>query len=138
VSALLRKSGRTERFSRTGQVPDVAETKRKRAAKVRQERIEQEAVWRLMVTDGPTRLSGFGRVEPATLDRLLELLSAALAAAPKQGVRSGLTADGQLRVSLHPPVGVAVLHTSQGTFTAPDYLIHVEAVRPQARREETG
>jgi len=93
-----------------------------------------------MVTDGPVRLSGFGRLDHATLDRLLDLLSTALAATPEAGVRTGLTADGQLRVVLSPPEdgATAVLRTSQGTFTAPDYLIRVETARSPTVREDTG
>jgi len=144
VSALLRSSGRTERFSRTGRVPDVTELKRRRAARARQERAELDAVWNLLATGGPVRLSEFGRLDHATFERVLELLGRALAAAPgRGGDRQGVTSDGRLRIVLRPPgdAGTAVLRTPRGVFEGPDYLVEIEALdRPAGRtaREAAG
>jgi uncharacterized protein (TIGR02677 family) len=105
VSALLRTSGRTERFSRTGKVRDVAAIKAARAERARLERAELEAAWSLLSTEGPVRLSDFGALDHTVFERLLDLLGRALAAAPDgSGLRRGMTGDGRVEVLLWPPV----------------------------------
>lgn len=139
VSALLRKSGRTERFTRTGKVRDVAELKRQRAERARAERAELEQTWAALATDGPVRLSRFGELDHTVFDRLLDMLGRALVApADEHGRRIGATADGRAEVSLRDPGdgSRAELRTQHGRLSGPDYLVEVRLV--DDLREATG
>jgi uncharacterized protein (TIGR02677 family) len=128
VSPLLRSAGRTERFSRTGRVRDVAEVRAARAERARAERAELEAAWDMLSTGGKVRLSHFGRLEHALFERLLELLGRALAASPdRSGWRRGTTTDGRIQITLKPPADAAIarLETPRGAFRGPDYEIEI-------------
>jgi uncharacterized protein (TIGR02677 family) len=148
VSALLRSSGRAERFSRTGKVRDVTAIKRARADRAHQERAELEAAWRQLATVGQIRVSDLGRLDHATFERLLDLIGRALGAEPAtDGARRSLSADGQVGIALWPsPDAVpATLHTPRGTFTGPNYLIQIDvgtaaepgAIAGRRKRPET-
>ena len=131
VSALLRSSGRTERFSRTGKVRDVAAIKAVRAERARRERAELEAAWSLLGTDGPVRLSDFGELDHAVFERLLDLMGRALAVRPDStGARRTVTGDGRVEIVLYPcPDGrVAVLRTPRGRLRGPDYVVEVRSL----------
>jgi uncharacterized protein (TIGR02677 family) len=139
VSALLRSSGRTERFSRTGKVRDVAAIKAARAELAKAERAELQAAWSLLATDGPVRLSAFGRLEHGVFQRLLDLLGRALSTGPDaSGVRRGVTSDGKVEILLTPPPDsrAAVLRTSRGRFAGPDFVVDVRVAGVRRRREE--
>jgi uncharacterized protein (TIGR02677 family) len=130
VSALLRSSGRTERFTRPGRVRDVAALKSARAERARAERAELEAAWDLLRTTAPVRLSHVGRLDHRVFERLLDLLGRALAVPPgTDGVRRAVTGDGRVEVLLRAPAGPgrALLRTSHGRLTAPDYVIEIRA-----------
>lgn len=128
VSALLRSSGRTERFTRTGRVRDVAALKAARRERARAERAELEAAWDLLRTSAQVRLSSFTELDHQVFERLLDLLGRALAVPPDAtGVRRAITADGRVEVVLGPPTGPgeAVLRTASGRLTAPDYVVEI-------------
>ncbi len=130
VSALLRTGGRTERFSRTGRVRDVASIKATRAERARRERAELEAAWQLLDTGGPTRLSHFRELDTVVFARLLDLIGRALSAGPDStGARRAVTGDGRAEVVLSPPPDrrEAVLSTRHGRMRAPDYLVEIRA-----------
>ncbi|MFC9399195.1 TIGR02677 family protein [Streptomyces sp. NPDC057027] len=130
VSALLRTSGRTERFTRTGKVRDVAAVRTERAERARAERAGLARAWQELRTDGPVRLSSFGVLDSAVFDRLLDLLGRALAARPDAGgLRRATTGDGRVEVALAPPpdARTTVLRTGKGTLMGPDYVVHITA-----------
>ncbi|MFJ2579244.1 TIGR02677 family protein [Kitasatospora aureofaciens] len=129
VSALLRTSGRTERFTRTGKVRDIGGIKAARAERARKERAELEAAWDILGTDGPVRLSAFGSLEHAVFERLLDLLGRALAVRPDgSGVRRAVTSDGRVEIVLRSgDGGRAVLRTSRGRLEGPDYLVEIRS-----------
>lgn len=130
VSPLLRSSGRTERFSRTGKVRDVAALRAARAERAKAERAELEAAFSHLDTDGPVRLSDFGELPDTVFDRLLDLLGRALSArADSTGLRRATTSDGQVEIQLVPPQDgrTAVLRTPRGRLTGPDYVVEVRA-----------
>jgi uncharacterized protein (TIGR02677 family) len=132
VSALLRSSGRTERFTRTGRVRDIAALRQARADHARRERAEIDRAWRLLATDGPVRLSGMARLEHATFERLLDLLGRALTAAPDvDGLRRALSADGQTGIVLGPAGDGATtrLDTPRGSLWTPDYVVEIDPSR---------
>lgn len=132
VSALLRSSGRTERFSRTGRVRDVSRVRSGRADRARQERAALEAAWRQLGTGGrQLALSELGRLDHLTFQRLLELVGRALAAAPdRQAVRRARTADGQVAIELvdPPDSSTVTLVTPRGRFSGPDYRLRVTSL----------
>lgn len=130
VSALLRTSGRTERFTRTGKVRDIGGIKAARAERARKERAELEAAWDVLTTDGPVRLSGIGTLDHAVFDRLLDLLGRALAGRPDgSGTRRAVTSDGRVEILLRPlpDGGRAVLRTPRGKLEGPDHLVEIRS-----------
>lgn len=129
VSALLRTSGRTERFTRTGRVRDVGAVKAARAERAREERAQLEAAWDLLRTSAPVRLSDFGRLDHEVFERLLDLLGRALAVRPDAaGLRRAVTGDGRVEVLLRPAdvtQAQAELRTPRGRMTAPDFSVEI-------------
>jgi uncharacterized protein (TIGR02677 family) len=136
VSPLLRSSGRTERFGRTGAIPDVAAIKEARAARAALERAELQAAWDMLDTGGSIRLSAFGELDHEVFERLLELLGRALGGAQEpNGTRRGSTADGRVEIVLRPSPdgGTAELKTRRGVFRGPDYIVEITAPGPERR-----
>ncbi|MEU1557051.1 TIGR02677 family protein [Streptomyces scabiei] len=128
VSALLRSSGRTERFTRTARVRDVTAVRAERAERARAERAELALACRMLQTRGPVRLSAFGELEPAVFDRLLDLLGRALSTRPDSaGLRRATTGDGRVEIVLAPPsdARTALLRTARGTLAGPDYVVRI-------------
>lgn len=142
VSPLLRSSGRTERFSRTGRVRDVAAIKAARATRALAERAELEAAWHMLDTGGPVRLSAFGRLDHDVFERLLDLVGRALGAGPDaSGTRRAATSDGRVEIVLRPlpDGGIATLRTPRGEFRGPDYGIEIRSVASgRVRRAREG
>ncbi|MFE2558361.1 TIGR02677 family protein [Streptomyces sp. NPDC059352] len=145
VSALLRTSGRTERFTRTAKVRDVAGIKAARAESARAERAELALAWRELATDGPVRLSSFRELDPVVFERLLDLLGRALSAGPDTaGLRRATTGDGRVDIELAPPTDhrTALLRTAKGVLAGPDYLVRITtaggAGALPAQRSSTG
>lgn len=138
VSALLRGSGRVERFTRTGRVRDVAQVRAARADRARQERAEALAAWDLLATDGAAPLSAFARLDHGVFERLLDLLGRALsAAAGSDGTRRAITADGRMEIVLAQPgpgAPPAVLSTPRGRFEGPDYQVDIRSIAAHRRR----
>jgi uncharacterized protein (TIGR02677 family) len=144
VSALLRTSGRTERFSRTAKVRDIAVVKAARAEQARLERAQLEAAWDQLATDGPVRLSAVGALDHTVFERLLDLLGRALSARPdRHGNRRALTTDGRVEIVLQPLTDdrTVMLRTTHGTLTTGDYTVDIRTPGTQpttARRRAAG
>ncbi|EOD66815.1 TIGR02677 family protein [Amycolatopsis vancoresmycina] len=141
VSPLLRASGRTERFSRTGKVRDVASVRAARAEQARAERAELEAAWDMLDTGGPVRLSSFGTLDHGVFERLLDLLGRALAADPgRAGHRRSTTSDGRIEIVLRMPGdgSIATLATPRGQFRGPDYEVEIRTAGHRAVRRTAG
>ncbi|WIY05514.1 TIGR02677 family protein [Amycolatopsis mongoliensis] len=141
VSPLLRTSGRTERFSRTGKVRDVAAVRAARAEQARAERAELEAAWDMLDTGGPVRLSSFGTLDHSVFERLLDLLGRALGAAPgRGGGRRSTTSDGRIEIVLRLPRdgSTAVLTTPRGQFRGPDYDVEIRTAGQRPVRRTAG
>ncbi|HEY6796293.1 MAG TPA: TIGR02677 family protein [Kineosporiaceae bacterium] len=128
VSALLRSSGRVERFSRTGRVRDVTQLRRVRAERARAERAEIDRAWRSLATDGAVRLSQFSALDHATFEHLLDLLGRALSApVGTYGHRRAVAADGRTEITLGAAQGgpPARIRTPRGELVAPDYVVRI-------------
>ncbi|WP_328448599.1 TIGR02677 family protein [Amycolatopsis sp. NBC_00438] len=141
VSPLLRTSGRTERFSRTGKVRDVAAVRAARAEQARAERAELEAAWDMLDTGGAIRLSSFGALDHAVFERLLDLLGCALGAAPgRAGNRHSATSDGRIEILLRPPRdgSTATVTTPRGQFRGPDYEVEIRTAGQRLVRRSAG
>ncbi|MCW3820734.1 TIGR02677 family protein [Micromonospora sp. DR5-3] len=131
VSPLLRTTAQVDKVARTARVRDTAEVRRLRRDRVMAERVELERAWAQLATPGPVRLSAFAQLDPGSFARLLELLSRALSAPPRDGVRRAATADGRLVVALADADTArrAVLHTPHGVLSAPDLLVSISEAR---------
>ncbi|MEV6910950.1 TIGR02677 family protein [Amycolatopsis sp. NPDC051071] len=128
VSELLRSAGRTERFTRTGRVRDVAAIRAARVHQAIEERAELEAAWNMLDTGGVVRLSAFEKLDHTVFERLLDLLGQALGSGPDaSGARRSTTSDGQIEIILRPSRNGAVarLTTTSGVFRGPDYEIEI-------------
>ena len=130
VSALLRTSGRTERFTRTGKVRDVAAVKAARAERARAERAELArglaGAWRRTDPCGSPPSASW---TPPSSSGLLDLLGRALSARPDAGgLRRAATADGRVEIapgsaSRRPDRPCCARAT--GSLAGPDYLVHI-------------
>ena len=141
VSPLLRTSGRTERFSRTGKVRDVAAVRAARAEQARAERAELAAAWDMLDTGGTVLLSSFGELDQGVFERLLDLLGRALATAPDHaGSRRSTTSDGRIEIILRGPRNgsTATLATPRGQFRGPDYEVEIRAAGQRTVRRTAG
>jgi uncharacterized protein (TIGR02677 family) len=141
VSPLLRAAGRTERFSRTGRVRDVAAVKAARAQRALAQRAELEAAWNMLDTGGAVRLSAFGRLDHGVFERLLDLLGQALGVVPDAGgVRRAATSDGRIEIVLRPPRdgAMARLRSPRGEFSGPDYEIEISTAGASRPRRTSG
>ncbi|MEV6693892.1 TIGR02677 family protein [Micromonospora sp. NPDC051196] len=138
VSPLLRTSGQVDKVARTARVRDTAEIRRLRRERMVHERLELERAWRRLATPGPVRLSAFGQLDSGSFGRLLELLSRALSAPERDGVRRATTADGRLVVTLTDTdsTGRTLLRTPQGVLSAPDLLVSISETRTIPRPRE--
>lgn len=131
ISALLRGAGRTERYTRTAKVRDVAAVRRERTRRAAAERAELQAAWSVLDTGGPVRLSQFEHLDHDVFERLLDLLGRALGtAADPRGARRGTTSDGRVEILLLPAAegSTARLRTPRGVFEGPDHVIEIRAV----------
>lgn len=141
VSPLLRTAGRTERFSRTGHVRNVAALKAARAAQAVEERSQLEAAWNMLDTGGAIRLSAFVSLDHEVFERLLELLGRALASAPDTaGLRRSTTSDATIEIVLRPPADreACSLRTPRGVFRGPDYEIEIRTSGLRQTRRLSG
>jgi uncharacterized protein (TIGR02677 family) len=141
VSPLLRSAGRTERFTRTGRVRDVAAIKAARATQALAERAELDAAWNMLDTGGAIRLSGFAELDHGVFERLLDLLGRVLGTSPdRAGDRRATTSDGRIEIVLRPPRdgATALLRTPRGEFHGPDYEIEIWAAGTSRPRQARG
>lgn len=135
VSELLRSAGRTERFTRTGRVRDVAAIRAARVQQAIAERAELEAAWNMLDTGGVVRLSAFEKLDHTVFERLLDLLGQALGSHPgEDGTRRSTTSDGQIEIVLRQAKNGAVarLTTTSGVFRGPDYEIEISTAGGRA------
>lgn len=126
VSRTLRESGRTEVFSRTAKIRDVADLRRERALRARAEREQARLAIESMRTDGATRISQLATLEPAPFSHLLDMLGRALAI-PGHDSRAVRSSDGRVELTLTFPAddARARLRTTTGELECPDFTVRI-------------
>jgi len=132
ISPRLRRTGRATRRGRVNDVIDRSQEKALLAELARREASQALAARRRLVTDGMTRLSALGTLDPVAFELFLDLLAAALAAAvhPHRPVIA-TTADGSLEIELGPADGhgLARVVTTDGVLSGPDRPVVIREAR---------
>ncbi|MEU3481687.1 TIGR02677 family protein [Streptomyces sp. NPDC033754] len=128
ISPQLRRTGSYERRGKPRRVEDRQEQRRHLAEVAAKQAAETAAARARLVTDGVTRLSELGELDPASFQLFLQLLGDALATW-RPGMRHTVATsnDGSMEIRLTaladgPP---ARIRTSSGTFHGPDHLIEI-------------
>ncbi len=129
ISPQLRRTGSYERRGKPRKVEDREERRRVLAQTAAKQAAETAAARARLVTDGVTRLSGLGELDPASFGLFLQLLGDALATW-RPGMRHTVatSSDGSMEIRLTALTDgtTAEIHTPGGVFSGPDH--HVEIV----------
>ena len=126
VSRTLRESGRTEVFSRTGRVRDVAAVRRERAERARVEHEAARVALESLCTDGRTRLSALAELDAEPFRQLLDLVGRAVSQ-PFSAERRARSADGRVEIVLASPKdgARAAIRTPAGVLDCPDFELTI-------------
>ncbi|MCY0953707.1 TIGR02677 family protein [Streptomyces sp. H27-S2] len=128
ISPQLRRTGSYERRGKPRKVEDRREQRAWLAEVAAKQRAETAAARARLVTDGITRLSGLGELDPASFGLFLQLLGDALATW-RPGMRHTVATsnDGsmEIRLSSLADGGTAEIRTAGGVFRGPDHLIEI-------------
>jgi uncharacterized protein (TIGR02677 family) len=131
----IRDFGLHSRIGMWSRIIDRTEEKEKLAAATREEALRILDAQRRFGTGRRMRLSELDHLESAEFDLFLDLLSEAVSARvfATEPVEI-LSADGCLRVSLEPTGdgSEALILTTEGVFSGPDYWIGIEHVADEA------
>ncbi|MDI3386299.1 TIGR02677 family protein [Streptomyces sp. B-S-A8] len=128
ISPQLRRTGSYERRGKPRKVEDRADRRRQLAEVAAKQRAEIAAARARLVTDGITRLSGLGELDPVAFGLFLHLLGDALATW-RPGMRHTVATsnDGSMEIRLSALAEQATAHvrTPGGVFRGPDHLIEI-------------
>ncbi|WP_406362290.1 TIGR02677 family protein [Streptomyces sp. NBC_01579] len=128
ISPQLRRTGSYERRGKPRKVEDRQERRRHLAEVAAKQAAETAAARARLVTDGITRLSELGELDPTSFQFFLQLLGDALATW-RPGMRHTVATsnDGsmEIRLSALADGGEAEVRTPSGTFRGPDHLIEI-------------
>lgn len=128
ISPQLRRTGSYERRGKPRKVEDREEPRRRLAEVAAKQAAETAAARARLVTDGITRLSGLGELDPVSFGLFLQLLGDALATW-RPGMRHTVATsnDGsmEIRLSALADGGAAEIRTAGGVFRGPDHLIEI-------------
>ncbi|MFJ6482921.1 TIGR02677 family protein [Streptomyces sp. NPDC091682] len=128
ISPQLRRTGSYERRGKPRKVEDREERRRGLAEVAAKQAAETAAARARLVTDGITRLSGIGELDPASFGLFLQLLGDALATW-RPGMRHTVATsnDGSMEIRLTALAdgGTAEIRTPGGVFSGPDHLIEI-------------
>ncbi|MET9294071.1 TIGR02677 family protein [Streptomyces sp. NPDC003077] len=128
ISPQLRRTGSYERRGKPRRVEDRGEAKRRLAElAARQVRETAEARARL-ATDGETRLSEIGELDPAAFGLFLRLLGDALSTW-RPGMKRTVATSGdgsmEIRLTVVEDGGTAEIKTPDGVFRGPDHRVEI-------------
>ncbi|MBT2440547.1 TIGR02677 family protein [Streptomyces sp. ISL-36] len=128
ISPQLRRTGSYERRGKPRKVEDREARRRALAEAAAKQAAETAAARVRLVTDGVTRLSDLGELDPASFGLFLQLLGDALATW-RPGVRHTVATsnDGSMEIRLTALADgtTAEVRTLDGVFSGPDHLIEI-------------
>ncbi|OII65663.1 TIGR02677 family protein [Streptomyces sp. CC53] len=128
ISPQLRRTGSYERRGKPRKVEDREERRRALAETAAKQAAETAAARARLATDGVTRLSEFGELDPASFGLFLQLLGDALATW-RPGMRHTVATsnDGSMEIRLTALVDdtTAEIRTPGGVFSGPDHLVEI-------------
>ncbi|MDF9816160.1 TIGR02677 family protein [Streptomyces sp. SPB162] len=128
ISPQLRRTGSYERRGKPRRVEDRAAPRRRLAEVAAKQAAEIAAARTRLVTDGVTRLSELGELDPVSFGLFLQLLGDALATwRPGMRHTRATSNDGSMEIRLSALVDgtTAEIRTPGGTFRGPDHLIDI-------------
>ncbi|MET9736137.1 TIGR02677 family protein [Streptomyces sp. NPDC006458] len=128
ISPQLRRTGSYERRGKPRKVEDREEARRRLAEVAAKQAAETAAARARLVTDGVTRLSGLGELDPVSFGLFLNLLGDALSTwRPGMRHTSATSNDGsmEIRLSALADGSTAEIRTPGGVFRGPDHLIEI-------------
>ncbi|MDJ0380158.1 TIGR02677 family protein [Streptomyces sp. G-G2] len=128
ISAQLRRTGSYERRGKPRKVEDRAEARRRLAEVAVKQAAEIAAARARLVTDGVTRLSGLGELDPVSFRLFLQLLGDALATwRPGMTHTVATSNDGSMEIRLTALAdgSSAEVRTPGGVLRGPDHTIEI-------------
>ncbi|MFD7965287.1 TIGR02677 family protein [Streptomyces zaomyceticus] len=128
ISPQLRRTGSYERRGKTRKVEDRQEARRRLAEVAVKQAAEIAAARARLVTDGITRLSGLGELDPVSFRLFLQLLGDALATwRPGMTHTVATSNDGSMEIRLTALAdgSAAEVRTPGGVFRGPDHTIEI-------------
>ncbi|MDQ0602292.1 uncharacterized protein (TIGR02677 family) [Streptomyces canus] len=128
ISPQLRRTGSYERRGKTRRVQDRSEQRRHLAEIAARQTQEIAAARARLATDGTTRLSALGALDPLAFGLCLQLLGDALATwRPGMTTTVATSNDGTMEIRLTALADgtTAEIHTPGGTFRGPDHLVEI-------------
>lgn len=128
ISPQLRRTGSYERRGKTRKVEDRQEARRGLAEVAVKQAAEIAAARARLVTDGITRLSGLGELDPVSFRLFLQLLGDALATwRPGMTHTVATSNDGSMEIRLTALAdgSAAEVRTPGGVFRGPDHTIEI-------------
>ncbi|MFH9727051.1 TIGR02677 family protein [Streptomyces sp. NPDC017254] len=128
ISPQLRRTGSYERRGKPRKVEDRQEARRRLAEVAVKQAAEIAAARARLVTDGITRLSGLGELDPVSFRLFLQLLGDALATwRPGMTHTVATSNDGSMEIRLTALAdgSVAEVRTPGGIFRGPDHTIEI-------------
>ncbi|MFE9480988.1 TIGR02677 family protein [Streptomyces spororaveus] len=128
ISPQLRRTGSYERRGKPRKVEDRREARRTLAEVAVKQAAEIAAARARLVTDGVTRLSGIGELDPVSFRLFLQLLGDALATwRPGMTHTVATSNDGSMEIRLTALAdgSAAEVRTPGGVFRGPDHTIEI-------------
>lgn len=128
ISPQLRRTGSYERRGKPRKVEDREERRRALAETAAKQAAETAAARARLVTDGVTRLSDLGELDPASFGLFLQLLGDALATwRPGVSHTVATSNDGSMEIRLTALTegATAEIRTPGGVFSGPDHLVEI-------------
>ncbi|MFJ3901294.1 TIGR02677 family protein [Streptomyces sp. NPDC090025] len=128
ISPQLRRTGSYERRGKPRKVEDRQEARRRLAEVAVKQAAEIAAARARLVTDGITRLSGLGELDPVSFRLFLQLLGDALATwRPGMTHTVATSNDGSMEIRLTALAdgSAAEVRTPGGIFRGPDHTIEI-------------
>ncbi|WP_280877558.1 TIGR02677 family protein [Streptomyces pseudovenezuelae] len=141
ISPQLRRTGSYERRGRTRRVQDRSEQRKHLAEIAAKQAQEITAARASLATDGTTRLSALGELDPLAFGLFLQLLGDALATwRPGTTATVATSNDGTMEIRLTALAdGMrAKIRTPDGTFSGPDHLVEIIDLTRTGRARAAG